>query len=210
MPRGSGERRLEDAIDALAKALDRTGAPWMIIGGIAIVAHGVRRLTTDIDAAVQGDAVDVRTLLAQFSKSKIRPRIHDAQAFARNNLILLMRHEPTGVDLDVSLAWSGFERDALQSRTKLAFGRSRVPMAKPEDLVVFKLVAGRPKDIEDAQALVALHPQMDLARARRHLQELASLIEDDALLARWESLARWARATRRKRRPKALAKRVRR
>ena len=121
-----------------------------------------------------------------------------------------MRHEPTGVDLDVSLALSGFERDALQSRTKLAFGRSRVPMAKPEDLVVFKLVAGRPKDIEDAQALVALHPQMDLARARRHLQELASLIEDDALLARWESLARWARATRRKRRPKALAKRVRR
>jgi hypothetical protein len=29
----------------------------MVIGGIAVIARGVRRLTTDIDAAVRGDAI---------------------------------------------------------------------------------------------------------------------------------------------------------
>jgi hypothetical protein len=41
--RAKGERLLEDALAALARALDETGAPWMIIGGIAVIAHGVRR-----------------------------------------------------------------------------------------------------------------------------------------------------------------------
>jgi len=31
----------------------------MVIGGIAVIAHGVQRMTTDIDAVVQGDAVSV-------------------------------------------------------------------------------------------------------------------------------------------------------
>jgi hypothetical protein len=46
---------LERAFAALVRALERAGAPFMAIGGIAVIAHGVRRMTTDIDAVVQGD-----------------------------------------------------------------------------------------------------------------------------------------------------------
>lgn len=60
---GQVERVLEDALAALAGALDEAGAPWMIIGGIAVIARGVRRFTTDIDAAVRGDAITIERLL---------------------------------------------------------------------------------------------------------------------------------------------------
>ncbi len=61
----------------------------MVIGGIAVVARRVRRFTADIDAAVRGDEVQVDGLLAAFDEET---RIPDAAELARENLVLLVRH----------------------------------------------------------------------------------------------------------------------
>jgi hypothetical protein len=179
--RGRGERGLEGALAALATALGTIGAPWMIIGGPAVIARGVRRMTTDIDAAVRGDAVRVDQLLDAFARSGIEPRIDDAAAFARRNLVLLLRHRATGVELDVSLSWTAFEHDALASATPARFGTVRVPMATAEALVVFKSLAARPQDIEDATTLLLLHPEIDLARVRTAVHTLALAAKDPAI-----------------------------
>ncbi len=173
----SGDRILENALGALVKALDETRAPWMIINGIAGIARGIRRFTTDIDAAVRGDAVKVDELVASLARHGIVPRIDDAVAFAEANLVLLLRHDSSGVDLDVSLAWSAFEHDALAACTIAKFGRVSAPMCTPEDLIVFKAIAGRPKDAEDAQSLLLLYPAIDVARVGRRVEELAELAE---------------------------------
>lgn len=193
MPRRD-KHLIEDALEALSLALADTGAPWMVIGGIAVIAHGVRRFTTDIDAAVRGDAVSIDALLRSLARSKITPRIADAAAFARENLVLLLRHEPTGVDLDVSLAWTTFEHDALGAATDVSFGRVVVRMSTPADLVIFKAIAGRPKDIEDAEALLVLHPDIDLARVRSRVAELAALAEAPELLDTFAKTVARARA----------------
>jgi hypothetical protein len=154
----------------------------MIIGGIAVIARGVRRMTTDIDAVVRGDAVDARKLLRVLARHGVEPRIEGAEAFAEKNLVLLLRHRPTGVDLDVSLGWTDFEREAIQASTAASYGRASYPMARAEDLVVFKALAARPKDIEDAAALILMHPTIDLVRVRRRLADLAALAEEPALV----------------------------
>ena len=164
---------LTRALAALSGALSATGAPWMVIGGIASIARGVRRLTTDIDAVVRGDAISIPALLEGLRRYGIAPRIDDALEFAEQNLVLLVRHEPTGVDLDVSLGWTKFELEALAARSRATFGSVEAPMATPSDLVVFKAMAGRPKDLEDASALLALFPRLDVARVRKRLSQLA-------------------------------------
>lgn len=212
--RGRGERRIEDALAALATALTSTGAPWMVIGGLAVIARGVRRMTTDIDAAVRGDAVRVDRLLDAFARFRIEPRIGNAASFARENLVLLLRHRPTGIDLDVSLAWTSFEHEALASATPVRFGTVRVPMATPEALVVFKSLAARPQDIEDATTLLALHPDIDIARVRRTVHTLALAAEEpevdralEAVIAARDATAPQPRTdTRRRRRPSRPAK----
>lgn len=133
-----GERRLERALGALRRALNESGAPWMTIGGIAVIAHGVRRMTTDIDAVVQGDSVGIRSLARILAGHSIVPRIKGAVAFAEQNLVLLVRHRPTGVDLDVSFGWTAFERETLSARTEAPLGEVEVPMATVEDLVVLE------------------------------------------------------------------------
>lgn len=162
-------------------------------------------MTTDIDAVVRGDGVELGPFLRKLARRKIRPRIAGAEAFARANLVLLMRHEPTQVDLDISLAWTPFEAEALLARTRARYGVVEAPMARAEDLVIFKALAARPKDIDDAAALLILHPDIDIARVRQRLRELAAMAEEPDLADGIENVIALARATRRKPTPARAA-----
>lgn len=169
----------------------------MVIGGIAVIARGVRRMTTDIDVVVRGDSIEISKLLRILAKHAVEPRIDEAGAFAEKNLVLLLRHEPSGVDLDLSLGWTDFERAAIASSTKAAFGRASYPMARPADLVVFKALAARPKDIEDAAALLLMHAAIDLDDVRRRVTELAELAGEPALVDGLDRVIAHTRSVRR-------------
>lgn len=165
----------------------------MVIGGIAVIAHGVQRMTTDIDAVIQGDAVSVRALVDVLRRHQIVTRIADAEAFAATNLVLLTRHRPTKVDLDLSFGWTVFEHEALAARTSTRYGKVAAPMARVEELLVFKVMAGRPRDIDDAVTLLTLYPHVDLARVRRRLVALAELAEAPELMQGFEQILQVAK-----------------
>lgn len=115
------QARLLVALEALATVLRSSAAPSMIIGGIAVIAHGVPRLTLDIDATVWASAIDLDVFIARLAEHGIRPRIEDAEQFARRHQILLLAHEPSGTPLDVSLAWLPFEEHALTRARQIDF-----------------------------------------------------------------------------------------
>lgn len=192
----AAEHRLEKALAEIASALRSAGVPWMVIGGIAIIARGVRRMTTDIDVVVRGDETTPAAMLRALTTRRIVPRIADAETFARERLVLLLRHEPTGVDLDLSFGWTTFEHEALAARSDATYGSVVAPMARAEDLVIFKAMAARPKDIEDATALMLMHKEIDVDRVRRHLAELAALADEPTLTSGLEAVIRLAAAGR--------------
>ena len=169
--------RIEDALAALSGALSETGAPWMVIGGVAVIAHGVQRMTTDVDAVIRGDAVSVAELIDALGRHQIVTRVENAEAFAAANLVLLARHQPTEVDLDLSFGWTVFEHEALAARIRTRYGKVAVPMARVEELLVFKAMAGRPRDVDDSITLLTLYPHIDLAHVRRRVAVLAELAE---------------------------------
>jgi hypothetical protein len=81
--------QLAAAASALVSGLDAFGQPSMVIGGIAAIAHGVPRLTRDIDATVKGEGTELDDLCATLKKYDIEPRIADAIEFARRHQVLL-------------------------------------------------------------------------------------------------------------------------
>jgi len=152
----------------------------MIFGGVAVIAHGVPRLTIDIDATTLAAGGSLEALIATLAKHAIGLRTPDGIAFARINQIVLAVHEPSGTPIDVSLAWLPFEEEALQASTPCDYAGVTIRIPRPEDLVVYKLVAARPRDIDDAEGLLAIHAAtMDLPRVRRIVKELAAAIEDE-------------------------------
>ena len=99
---------LRAAVAAVARSLAQVPARGMLIGGIAVIARGVPRTTRDVDATVSAETGHLEGLLRIFEKHELGPRIDDAHAFAQANQVLLLRHAPSGVDVDVSLAWLPF------------------------------------------------------------------------------------------------------
>jgi hypothetical protein len=178
-----------EALAALGRALDSAGRPWMIIGGLAVIAHGVPRATIDIDATVSAGLVDVDALLAALSAEGITGRIPDAAGFAREHQVLLVEHRRTGVPLDVTLAWLPFEQEAIGHALRVPFAGMSLPVPRAEDLVIYKLVAARPRDVDDAERLLLLHADhVDLGRVRRLLEQFCQVLEDQSRLEQLDRL----------------------
>jgi len=172
-----------EALEALRDSLEEAGAPWMCLGGVAVIAQGVPRLTVDIDATVLAEKAQLAALLEACGRHEVRPRIDDALAFAREHHVLLLHHTPSDIPLDVSLAWLPFEEEAIRAAPEIDYAGVRIRVARPEDLIVYKMVASRPRDIEDVDKLLLLHgDRIDLDRIRAVLREFCQVLEDNERL----------------------------
>ena len=166
----------------------------MVIGGVAVIAHGVPRLTIDIDATVVATAVTPAKAAAALAQMGILPRIPDAESFAAQHHVLLCVHEASGTPVDLSFAWLPFEEEALSLSEACDYAGVAIRIPRSEDLVIYKLVASRPRDVDDAEALMILHgAEMNLARVRRVVGEFSALLEDDQRVNMLERLIQKAR-----------------
>ena len=177
-----------DAVRALRDALDELGAPWVIMGGVAVIARGVPRLTVDVDATLSETLVSLEPAFEVFRRHDIVARILSAIAFARERHVLLLRHDPSGVSLDVSLAWLPFEEHAIRHGDPIDFAGVTIRVARAEDLINYNAVAGRPQDLDDVEKLLLYGPTLDLARIRSVLTEFAEALDDPARVTMLERL----------------------
>jgi hypothetical protein len=185
--------RQERALAAVAKVLERLGHPAAVIGGIAVITWGRARTTADIDAAVWAPLDAVDEVFAQFRRAGFRGRDADTVTFARENFVLLLEHVPTGIPLDVSLAQLDFERQALEQSEPRSFGKVSIPVPSVTALLIYKLLAGRPRDHEDAAALLELGHEIDATRIEQTLAQFDEFLETNRL-GDWRRLHREHRA----------------
>ena len=177
------------ALEAVVAALRETGAPAMIVGGIAVIARGVPRQTVDIDATVWAEDLTPERVLALLERREIVSRIADPVAFARERQVLLLRHIPSGTPLEVILASLPFEREALSRATPVDFKGVIVPVATAEDLIIYKAVAWRPRDQGDIERLLVIHGHMlDLERVRRIVGDFADALEEPERIEAFDAI----------------------
>ena len=162
---------LSDAIVALTEALDETGAPAMLIGGIAVIARGIPRHTDDVDGTISAEALDLEEIVRILKNHGIEPRVPDAIEFARQHQVLLLAHTPSATEIELTLAWLPFEHEALTRAERLDLGNVKAPIATAEDLVIYKAVAWRQRDKSDVEQPIQLYSSnIDFARVERSAQ----------------------------------------
>lgn len=190
----AAERRFTAAFRAVIAALNEIPAPTMIIGGIAVIASGVPRETIDIDGTVLGRATTIEEVIKTFERHDIRPRIPDALQFARERQVLLLRHDPSGVTVEISFAWLPFEEQALARATEMTLEDVVARVALPEDLIVYKAAAWRDRDRSDIERLLALHwYQVDLQRVRGLVREIGEALDDVGRMDQFDAIVERAR-----------------
>jgi predicted nucleotidyltransferase len=174
-------------IQALQSLLSRFHERGVIIGGIAASLLGTPRYTVDLDAVFLLSFEDIPGLLSEAAQLGIEPRISDAAGFARKSRVLLLRHTASGTDIDLSLGILPFEVEMVERSIMVDVGPIKLRLPTPEDLIIMKAVAHRPKDMSDIQAIAASHPDLDKERIRSWLEQFGEALDLPGL---WEEIAR--------------------
>jgi predicted nucleotidyltransferase len=110
------------------------------------------------------------------AESGFVPRRRDTLSFAQQTRVLLVRQEPRGLDVDVVLGSLPFEKETVAWAVWVEASGVRVPLPRPEDLLIMKAVAHRPHDLADIEAILAVHLRLNLRRERRWVQEFSEAL----------------------------------
>jgi hypothetical protein len=162
--------------------------PATIIGGIAASILGRPRVTRDIDALVMLDGEAWEGLLIASRQFGFSPRLSDALQFARTNRVLLLRHEPSGIDVDIAFGGLPFEEETIKRASSVSVGDISITLPSPEDLIIMKAVAHRPRDIADIEGIVDAHPNLDEDRIRMWIAQFAEMLEMPEILSDTEKI----------------------
>jgi hypothetical protein len=168
---------LLDAIRAATEWLDSAGVPYAIIGGVAASLHGTPRVTKDVDLVALADEDTWPTLLQAATEQALVPRIPDVLDFARTTRVLLLVHQPSGIEIDVSFGMLPFEHEIVSRATTRSVRKVSFRLASAEDVVVMKALALRPRDIADIEGILGALPNLDLNRVRSIVSLLSEALE---------------------------------
>lgn len=159
------------SVEQVVRTLNEPQVPFIVVGGMAVVAHGYGRQTLDLDLIVRLDHETIRNTFRSLAEPGYQPRVPaTAEGFAdpaqRANWIADKgmtvlnfhsdRHRETPIDVFVTepFDFEGEYRTALVE--ELAPG---VPLriVRLETLLRLKQQAGRPQDLADIAELRLLH-----------------------------------------------------
>ena len=163
------------SIDSIARALNEAGVPFVIVGGLAVVAHGYGRQTQDLDLVVPIDADTVRRLFAALATLGYAPRVPVTASevadrttrerwIAERGMVVLAfhseRHPETPVDVFMREPFDFASEHATARVAEIAPGVP-VRIVRLATLLRMKEGAGRPQDLADVAELRRLHGGRD-------------------------------------------------
>src|ERR1051325_4235589 len=103
-----------------------------------------------------------------------RELVDTPEQFVQRTMVLPCIDVSTGIRIDIIFSRTDYEMQALERTVVRRVGATGVRFASVEDLLVHKVIAGRPRDLEDASSLLLHNPSLDMAYVR---QQRACILE---------------------------------
>ncbi len=170
---------VDAALRAAAASLDAAGARWALIGGVAVSFRTEPRSTRDVDFAVAvADDNGAENLIFHLRSHGYSdfgsPAIFEQDHNGRLSTVRLVGRR-SDIAVDLLFASSGIEAEVVDGATRVeVLPRVKVPVASTGHLIAMKVLAGRNKDMDDLENLIAAASPADLTTAREAVQ----LIQD--------------------------------
>jgi predicted nucleotidyltransferase len=149
---------LVDAIKAAHRVLTSAGVAHALLGGMAAnLYRREARATQDVDFAVKASAAQTIALIDAFREAGWEPQ---AGSTGSESLRLVHADMPR---IDVLIAGTPFEESAIGRAAVLTLDGDEILIVTPEDLIVYKLIAGRAHDYEAVAAIINAIADLDTA-----------------------------------------------
>ena len=151
----------EELLSRIGRILEEHSLPYMIIGGQAVLLYGEPRLTRDIDVTLGVDVARLPTLLTAVREAEFKPLPENIPQFVRNTMVLPVVDEQSSVRVDFIFSFTPYEQEAITRAKTVSIEGQDIRFASAEDVVIHKIFAGRPRDLEDVHSIVLKNPGID-------------------------------------------------
>jgi hypothetical protein len=165
----------------IASALARRKIPYMVIGGQAVLRYGEPRATKDIDITLGIGIEGLPSIKRIIDSLGLIYLVENPDEFARATMVVPAAEPASGVRVDFILSFSPYERQALRRTCPVKLEGTVVRFASLEDVVIHKIIAGRPRDIEDIESILLKNPAFDAAYIKKWLREFEKTVGENLL-----------------------------
>jgi len=178
----------EKILAQLGATLNESNLPYMIIGGQAVLLYGEPRLTRDIDITLGVGIDHLDALLQTIKKIPLRALPEDVAAFVKQTMVLPAIDESTGIRVDFIFSFTPYETQAINRANHIKILGQDVSFARVEDLIIHKIFAGRPRDMEDARIILLKNQDIDTRYIENWLMEFDAAADEKIFLSAFRSL----------------------
>ncbi len=151
----------EQLLSRISQALTNKKIPYMIIGGQAVLVYGEPRLTKDIDITLGVNTERLNDILQLIKDLPLKLLHKNIKDFVNRTMVLPAIHEDTGIRVDFIFSFTPYVRQAISRSRRIQILGTDVCFASPEDVIIHKVFAGRPRDIEDVRIILLKNPDID-------------------------------------------------
>ena len=152
----------QQLLERIALILEHRGIPYMLIGGQAVLLYGEPRLTPDVDVTLGIGPDRLNDVLSIVEELGWKVLVNDPRAFVDQTMVLPCGDPGTDVRIDFIFSTSPYEQQAMARVRLVAIGETQVRFASVEDLIIHKMIAGRPRDLEDVRNVLIRNPQVSV------------------------------------------------
>ncbi len=169
-------------------ALTERALPYMIIGGQAVLLYGEPRLTRDIDVTLGTGPDRLEDLLGAVSELSLVVLPDDPDEFVEKTMVLPALDEESGIRVDFIFSFTQYEKEAISRARHVSIGSGQVAFASVEDLIIHKIFAGRPRDLEDVRSVILKNSSIDMEYIQTWLRRFDEVDEDNRFFRTFEDV----------------------
>lgn len=158
------------SVEAIVRALNDASVRYLIVGGVAVIAHGYERLTRHLDLVIGLEkenivaalealrAIDYQMAIpespADFANAELR------ESWRREKGMIVLKlwsdtHRRTPIDVFIYEPFD-FDQEYAEAVREDVLGGMHAPVVRYQTLIEMKRAAGRPQDLADIADLERL------------------------------------------------------
>jgi hypothetical protein len=175
-------KSVEQVLIDMVEICEQMELEYAVMGGLAVRVHGIPRPTFDVDfqLTIPSAAWDRFFSLAEVAGYEI------SEVFRRGwrdtvggmPLVKLKFFTEVGkpIDVDIFVNETPYQNQVIQRRQAVDFEGRELWFVSPEDLILLKLLANRPRDLGDVGDVLFIQGELD-SRYLRHWAEQLGITE---------------------------------
>jgi predicted nucleotidyltransferase len=154
--RQSVPAELNELLSVAARTLAEAGVAHALIGGCARNVYAPPRSTRDVDLAV-AMSPEQYARVAESLRAQGFSHVTETRSEGESTPDVALFSDDSAGRIDLLLAHTDFEHSAIARAREVVFplANTSIPVVRVEDLIIYKALAGRPRDLGDIEEVVS-------------------------------------------------------